>query len=293
MKYLKEKQDVCMRLLSGSAVLDTSQGLIEVAQTGNGPPVLISHGGGGGYDMGIWLAELIGQGFQFVAPSRFGYLRSPLPDVPTPERQADAFASLLDALKIESAAIIGLSSGGPAALQFAYHYPQRCAGLVMLSAICRSLPPLPMVLRMIFPFILKSDYIPWFIHAINPDFVYRSNGVNRELLFQVRKDPDKNRLLANLFQTTFPASLRREGMINDQQQCAVLPEGFLEKIGVPTLVIHAIDDPIVPYKHGEFSAENIPGAIFLKIKEGGHFCTVTHREDIVPVIRDFLDRFGS
>lgn len=293
MNYQREKQDARIRLLSESEIFDTSHGLIEVAQTGNGPPVLISHGGGGGYDMGIWLAELIGRGFHFLAPSRFGYLRSPMPDSPTPEHQADAFASLLDTLKIESAVIIGLSSGGPAALQFAYHHPKRCDGLVMLSAISRSMPPLPLILRMIYPFILKSDYIPWIIYAVNADFVHRSNGVNRELLVQVRKDPDKNRLLVNLFQTTFPASLRREGIINDQQQCAVLPVDFFEKIDSPTLVIHAANDPIVPYTHGEFSAENIPGAILLKLEGGGHFCTVTHQKEIVPVIRDYLARFES
>lgn len=293
MTYQREKQDAILRLLSESEILDTSHGLIEVALNGEGPPVLISHGGGGGYDMGIWLAKLIGPGFHFLAPSRFGYLRSPMPDFPTPEHQAEVFASLLDALKIESAVILGLSSGGPAALQFAYHHPKRCSGLVMLSAISRSMPPLPIVLRMIYPFILKSDFIPWFLYANNADFVHRSNGVNRDLLVQVKKNPNKYRLLDNLFYTTFPASLRREGIINDQYQCEDLPEDFHERIDTPTLVIHAADDPIVPFDQAEFSAETIPGARLLKIEEGGHFCTVTHQEDIVLVIREFLDRFRS
>lgn len=293
MKYQSEKQASRIRLLSESEILDTSHGLVEVAQIGKGPPVLISHGGGGGYDMGVWLAGLIGRGFHFIAPSRFGYLRSPMRDIPTPEHQADAFASLLDALKIESAAIIGLSSGGPAALQFSYRHPKRCDGLVMLSAISRSMPPLPMILRMIYPFILKSDFLPWLIYALNSDFVHRSNGVNREILVRVKNNPVQKQLLDDLFQTTFPASLRREGMINDQQQCAFLPDDFLENIRVPTLVIHAVDDPIVPFQQGEFSAENIPGAVISKIEEGGHFCAVTQREDIVLKIKDFLDRFGS
>jgi len=293
MKYQREKQNACIRLLSESEILETSHGLVEVARTGNGPPVLISHGGGGGYDMGIWLAGLIGNGFHYIAPSRFGYLRTPLPEVPTPENQADSFAYLLDALNIDSAVIIGLSSGGPSALRFANRHLDRCGGLILLSAISRTIPPLPFALRIIYPFILRSDFIPWCIYAINPDFVYRSNGVNREVLIQIKKDPGKVQLLDDLFLATFPASLRREGIINDQHQCADLPDDYLNHIRPSTLVIHASDDPIVPFKFGEFSAKSIPGAQFQILRQGGHFCSVTHREEVVPRVREFLIHNGK
>jgi len=41
---------------------------------GEGPPVLIVHGAGGGYDQGLWVArDSVGEGFRIIAPSRFGY----------------------------------------------------------------------------------------------------------------------------------------------------------------------------------------------------------------------------
>ena len=170
MNYQQEKQKRITDLQFGSEILETDSGSIEYADQGKGPAVLISHGGGGGYDMGIWLGQVIGDGYHFIAPSRFGYLRSPLPVNPTPQRQADTLAKLLEALNIESVIQIGLSSGGPAALQFTQRHPDRCKGLILLSAISRSLPPLPFMLRMLYPLILRSDFIPWFIYENWPDF---------------------------------------------------------------------------------------------------------------------------
>ena len=293
MRYQQEKQIACRDLQSGSQVYETASGLVEGACIGNGPAVLISHGSSGGYDMGIWLAKLIGSGFHYIAPSRFGYLRTPVPANPTPERQADTYAVLLNALNINSSLVIGLSAGGPSALQLVFRYPERCRGLIMLSAISGPLPPLPFVLRMIYPFMLRSDFIPWFIYTISPDFIYRSNGVNRKLLSRIKHDPEKMRLLETLFQTSFPTSLRRDGIVNDMQQGAILPPNVIEHIVTPTLVVHAINDPIVPFGLGEYTAQSIPGALFLRLEQGGHFCTVTHREEVVPIMREFLDRYAS
>jgi pimeloyl-ACP methyl ester carboxylesterase len=157
-------------LQSGSQVLETAAGLVEYTNIGSGPVVLISHGEGGGYDMGAWLASLIGGEYRYISPSRFGYLRTPLPENPSPQAQADSYAALLDIHKISSAFILGLSSGGPSALEFALRFPDRCRGLIMLSVISRPIPPLPFVLKMIYPMMLRSDFLPWLIYSISPDF---------------------------------------------------------------------------------------------------------------------------
>lgn len=60
MRYQQEKQIACRRLQANSQLYETACGLVECARIGKGPTVLISHGGGGGCDMGLWLARLIG-----------------------------------------------------------------------------------------------------------------------------------------------------------------------------------------------------------------------------------------
>ena len=75
--------------------------------------------------MGRLIARRIGDDFFWICPSRFGYLRTPIPQNASFEAQADAYAALLDHLHIEKAAIIGLSIGGPSALLFALRHPDR------------------------------------------------------------------------------------------------------------------------------------------------------------------------
>lgn len=291
-RYKEEKQSARNRLQAESQLFKTSSGVVEAALIGHGSPVLISHGGGGGYDMGLWLARLLSVQFQYIAPSRFGYLRSPLPPNPTSETQADAYAALLDTLNINTVIFIGLSAGGASALQFALRYPGRCHGLVMLSAVSRPVPPLPPILQAIYPFMLKSDFIPWLFYTTAPHIVFQANGVSRALLAQIKPEREKMRLLDALYQTTFPSTLRREGMLNDMQLLSIFPPYPIEQITCPTLVVHAVNDPIIPFESGEFSAHTIPNAQFLRLEDGGHFVCVTHREETMPVVQEFLNRYG-
>jgi 2-hydroxy-6-oxonona-2,4-dienedioate hydrolase len=51
---------------------------------------------------GLLLGDLLlGEGFRMIAPSRFGYLESPMPEDSSLEAQAEAIACLLDTLEID------------------------------------------------------------------------------------------------------------------------------------------------------------------------------------------------
>jgi hypothetical protein len=64
----------------GSQVVETTCGPIEYATFGDGPPVLVVHGILGGFDQGIASARpTLGNEFRAIVPSRFGYLRTPMP----------------------------------------------------------------------------------------------------------------------------------------------------------------------------------------------------------------------
>jgi pimeloyl-ACP methyl ester carboxylesterase len=102
------------RLLSGSDIVTTEKFRdIEYAVQGRGLPVLLVHGAGGGYDQGLFIGEhYVGDGHRFIAPSRFGYVRSSIPENGSAAAQADAYAALLDSLGIERVAVVGFSDGG-------------------------------------------------------------------------------------------------------------------------------------------------------------------------------------
>ncbi|WP_089279867.1 alpha/beta fold hydrolase [Antarctobacter heliothermus] len=62
-------------------MIDTPAGALEYANADDGPPLMMIHGTGGGFDQGLLFASGLRQsGFRIVAPSRFGYLGSAFPD---------------------------------------------------------------------------------------------------------------------------------------------------------------------------------------------------------------------
>ena len=177
------------RLLSESDVLTTEGfGDIEYAVQGEGSPVLLAHGAGGGYDQGLLIGEnYVGEGHRLIAPSRFGYLRSSIPEEDgSPGAQADAYAALLDALGVERVGVVAFSDGGPSGLQFALRHPERCEALVMISAKSQSAPPDSLLQGLVFESIFRSDYLFWLITevraAVSARYVrrfQRGSGANR------------------------------------------------------------------------------------------------------------------
>lgn len=121
------------RIANGSRIATTACGPVEYAVAGDGPPVLVVHGAGGGFDQGMEFGQaLVRRGFRVIAMSRFGYLRTPRPPDASPAAQADAHACLLDALHIRRVAVVGASAGAPSSMQFALRYPDRTRALVLL-----------------------------------------------------------------------------------------------------------------------------------------------------------------
>ena len=107
------------RISSKGKMIDTSCGLIQYTEFGEGAPMLLVHGAGGGYDQGEYFAKLIGGNYRWIAPSRFGFLGTPVPDGANSALLADAYACLLDALGIDQVGVVGVSMGGPSSLLFA------------------------------------------------------------------------------------------------------------------------------------------------------------------------------
>jgi pimeloyl-ACP methyl ester carboxylesterase len=246
--------------------------------------VVVLHGALGGHDRGR-VYSLPEAGYQFICPSRPGYLRTPLSVGRTFEEQAEMTVALLDALEIEQAALIGCSAGGPPAVYFARNYPDRCWGLVMGNAINAPLSRLHGLIGPLARAFFGWDWLTWF-------------GANRIVLFilrpslgwQTRGDPAKQARIKGMLRTIHPTSLRREGFLNDLDQFQHISAYPLEEVSVPTLVVHGTDDIVVPYAQGAASAERIPGAEFLTVEGGTHLCFISHHEIVHPVLVEFLHR---
>ena len=120
-----------------SKVVETKQGKVEYhLSEGDGPVILISHGGLGGLDQARVMASWVDDAkYRLLCPSRPGYLGTPLESGKTIEEQADLFAALLDVLKIDKVAIVTASAGGPPGYVFSIRHPDRVWALVAIDSV--------------------------------------------------------------------------------------------------------------------------------------------------------------
>ena len=74
-RYRESMREIRQVLHEGSVVAQTAAGPVEYADANEGPPVLIAHGIGGGYDQGMLALRVGGHlPFRLVAVSRFGFV---------------------------------------------------------------------------------------------------------------------------------------------------------------------------------------------------------------------------
>ena len=282
------------RVSTGSQIVQTPCGPIQYAVAGDGPPVLVVHGAGGGYDQSLDFAEpLARSGFRVIAMSRFGYLGTPLPTDASAAAQADAHACLLDALKIERVAVIGASAGAPSSMQLALRHPQRCSALVLLVPAAYvprpgGAPPMrtPAGTAFLFDTALKSDFLFWVAIRLARQTVIRAILATPPSVV-ANASADEQARVARIMQHILPISPRRVGLLNDAAVTSTLGRYELEKITVPTFVISMADDLFGTFDGAQYTAQHIPHARFIGYQTGGHVW-VGHQQDVMSEIAAFL-----
>ncbi|HSS98346.1 MAG TPA: alpha/beta hydrolase [Terriglobales bacterium] len=289
--YLRDRRKAILRLRAASQIIETPAGHLEYATTGEGTPLIVLHGMGGGYDQGLLIGSLVDTGrYHIIAPTRAGYRRTPLTSSPTFEEQADAVATVLDRLNIQKAAILGLSGGGFASIQFAIRHPDRCTALILLSAHGpATLDFLPnRRLLWVFEGIVLADFLLWLAIKLPPKNLLRLEGCNPARL----NDPLKLQFTQEFMSETFPAVDWKDGTRNDIEQLFALegkPDWPLEQIKAPTLILHGKRDRIVRFKSAQLHAQRIPNTKFIPFEDGTHFSFVTHRSEVSHAIEEFLN----
>ncbi|MBN1190379.1 MAG: alpha/beta hydrolase [Dehalococcoidales bacterium] len=289
-RYHHEMKAARSRLSEGSDIIQTGTGPIEYADIGEGCPVLVIHGAGGGYDQGIILARtFLGDRFRWIVPSRFGYLRTPVPANGSAAAQADAYAGLLEALNIRQAAVMAVSDGGPSALQFALHYPESITSLIMIAAKSHTPPTETFWQKAVFSTIFRSDFLYWSITTCMQSFLLSMFGVSAKV--QAGCTREERESVYDFMQSMHPISWRKGGIYNDRATLSgpLLNEYPLDKITAPTLVVHARDDLLQPFSHGEHTAGNIPVARLLEFPSGGHMLA-GHAGEVRSESVDFIIR---
>jgi poly(3-hydroxyalkanoate) depolymerase len=238
-------------------------------------PVLFFNGIGANIEAVAPLAEALGdRGFvMFDMPGVGG---SPEPTVPyTPFSMARTAAKLLDQLGLEQVDVMGVSWGGAMAQHFALQHGGRVrrlilcattAGMLMVPGSPAALSKLADPRRYVDAAFMEKHFATLYGDALGKT-AGKSSHIGR------LRPPTRRgylyQLLAMVGWTSAPA---------------------LPFLGKPTLIMMGDEDSIVPLINGKFLHALIPGSELEVFERGGHLFLLSHREQSVASIREFLDR---
>lgn len=257
-----------------STIADTSKGKIEYTLLGRGPVVLVCHGTSANCFSVESFQPLIEAGFSVLTPSRPGYGRTPLKTGVTAAQSAEAMIALLDILKIDTCAVIGVSGGGPTAIALAAGWPERIRALVLLSAISKpeTRPDEPLYKNQA-SFYGPMHSLAWAMLGLNSRLSPKGMARQTMAIFSTHDPADAFRQLSpediQQISRFYQNSSSRQGALNDWNH--TVGKGLLQKITVPTLVVHSREDAPVPFTHAEWSLANIAGSRLVESGVTGHF----------------------
>jgi non-heme chloroperoxidase len=253
---------------------------------GTGQPVVFSHGwplsSDAWEDQMLFLAS---RGFRCIAHDRRGHGRSSQPwtgnDMDT---YADDLAALAEALDLKNAIHVGHSTGGGEVARYiGRHGSSRVAKAVLVSSIT--------------PLMLQTPSNPGGLPLKVFDDIRAGVLKDRSQFFKDLSLPffGANRAGATVSQgvlDTFWLLGMQAGFAGVYDCIKVFSEtdltGDLEKMDVPTLVIHGDDDQIVPIGASALLASKIVKQATLKIYEGaGHGLPITLKDRLNADLLEF------
>jgi len=217
---------------------------------GTGQPLLFIHGNGGAINNFIYQIPYFSKKYKvIIADSRSQGKSVDTGDSLTYEMMADDYAALLDALKIDSAYVVGWSDGGINGLLLSIRHPKKVKKLAITGA--NLVPDTTAVPQEIWDMVMPS-------------------------LTELRNKTPKTAQEKN--------SLKLFELLAEQPH---IPLSDLHKISCPTLVIGG-DHDVIKEDHTMQIYKNIPKAYLWILPGSGHSTPVVFKDDFNKVVDRFL-----
>lgn len=245
-------------------------------------PVLFLHGFGTSQEMWARLLPELPQDRSMVLMDHVGSGRSDLSSYEPRRYQsltgyADDVVTLLDELGAGPVDVVGHSAGGMIGALVAVERPDLVASLSMIGASPRYLDDDGYV----------GGFIPESVEELLAAMQANFLGWSRSLAPVVMANADRPELaeeLAEAFAHTTAS------VAVDFARAIFLCDfrGVLPRLAVPTLVIQAADDPMVPEAVGRYLHDSIAGSRLSLVRATGHFPHVSGPEETATILAEFL-----
>lgn len=234
------------------------------------PPLLFFNGIGANIEVITPFAERLRR--NFVTFDMPGVGESPDSVWPyRPWLMARVANGVLDELGYAETDVMGVSWGGGMAQQYAFQYPCRTRRLV-LAATSAGMAMIPGKWSAISKMIDPRRYADPAFMRTHFNALYGGKSLGSDDHASRIKPPSRlgyfYQLLAMAGWTSAP---------------------FLPLLSAETMVLVGDRDPIVRPINGRILKALIPAARLVTVREGGHLFLMSHADEVVPMIEDFLD----
>jgi 4,5:9,10-diseco-3-hydroxy-5,9,17-trioxoandrosta-1(10),2-diene-4-oate hydrolase len=272
--------------------LDVAGKEIFVAETGDGPPLVLLHGGGPGASGVANYARNIGElakEYRVIVPDLPGYGRSTKGvDAADPFGYlADAIRGVLDRLGLDRAHLVGNSYGGACALRLALDTPDRVDRMVLMGpggiGITRALPT-PGLRSLLTYYSGDGPSRPKLEKFIRQYLVFNAADVPDSVIDARYRDSIDPEVVAAppLTRPSGPNALRtlwKTDFTRDER---------LSRLPVPTLVLWGAADQVNRPSGGRMLAERLPNCDLYLVANTGHWVQFERAGLFNRVCADFL-----
>jgi len=244
---------------------------------GDGPPLLLVPGLGGVGAFWVKQVEEFSRDFRVIVHDHRGTGQSTHSRITySVEQMADDVLKLMDALKIESAHLVGHSTGGAIGQIIAQDHPERLRSLVLSATWAgqdayfrRQFQTRREILLGLG---LESYFRSTMLTLMPPAWVSANDAAIDTQVGQMVAAASPTEILVSRIDAIVAFDRRKR----------------LGEIRMPTLVIVAADGVVAPRFYSDELAERIPGAKLVMLDAGGHFAPVITSERYNRAVGAFL-----
>jgi pimeloyl-ACP methyl ester carboxylesterase len=268
-----------------SHIVDAADGKVFYQEKGQGPAVILIHGGGpGAYGYSNYVKNVgpLSNRNRVIVIDLPGYGKSEKREQPNGLVQtlANATRDVMDHAGIEKASLVGNSLGGMTALRFALDTPDRLEKLILMGpggGLPTTTPfPTEGLHRMLTFYDGEGPTLEKLSKVIDL-LVYDRSKITQELL------EERFRVC------TLPGTMANPPLSNFQNHpMDIFWNQGLEKITCPTLIIWGAEDRVVPMDAGYVYRKLIPNADMHIFSKCGHWAQWERADEFNRLVDDFI-----
>ena len=277
----------------GTRMLRVGNRSIHLADTGEGPTVLMLHGGGPGasgvsnYARNI---AALATKFRVLVPDMPGYGKSSkgLNPVDIWGDLAQTMHALLDELGVAHAHVVGNSAGGGCALRMALDRPGRIGRVVLMGPggiDVSKTPPTDGLKRLLTYYEGEGPTFEKLRRFITEDLVYDGSQVPESMLRERYRHSIDPEVIANP-----PLRAPRDAAALGKLDLALDPR--LPALTNPTLVLWGVEDRVNPARGGVTLQNLMPNCDLYLFSRTGHWVQWERADEFNAVVSAFLGAEG-